>query len=109
MFLYLQVKNQLHNRLQELQPLPELLKNTELRLHDTEDKLMSSERNNTENKRIISELSAKVLLYSFENIVGGQENAVRIIFVAFVEDNASISSLWYFENYVSYFVQNRRK
>ena len=30
-------------------------------------------------------------------------------FVAFVEDNATMSSIRYFENYVSYFVQNRRK
>ena len=32
-----------------------------------------------------------------------------IIFVAFVKDNATMSSIWYFENHVSYFVQNRRK
>ena len=25
-------------------------------------------------------------------------------FVAFVEDNATMSSIWYFENHVSYFV-----
>ena len=31
------------------------------------------------------------------------------VFVAFVEDNATMSSIWYFENHVSYFVQNRRK
>ena len=31
------------------------------------------------------------------------------IFVAFVEDNATISSIPYFENHASYFVQNRRK
>ena len=33
----------------------------------------------------------------------------NIIFVAFVEDNAAMSSIRYFENHVSYFVQNRRK
>ena len=32
-----------------------------------------------------------------------------IIFVVFVEDNAIISLILYFENRVSYFVQNRRK
>ena len=32
-----------------------------------------------------------------------------ILFVAFVEDNATMSSIRYFENHVSYFVQNRRK
>ena len=31
------------------------------------------------------------------------------VFVAFVEDNATMSSVRYFENHVSYFVQNRRK
>ena len=30
-------------------------------------------------------------------------------FVAYVEDKATMSSIWYFENYVSYFVQNQRK
>ena len=32
-----------------------------------------------------------------------------VIFVAFVEDNATMSSIRYSENCVSYFVQNRRK
>ena len=31
------------------------------------------------------------------------------IFVAFVEDNATMSSIRYFENHVSYFVQNQWK
>ena len=31
------------------------------------------------------------------------------VFVTFVEDNATKSSIRYFENNVSYFVQNRRK
>ena len=35
--------------------------------------------------------------------------AVCFLFVAFVEDNATISSIRYFENLDSYFVQNRRK
>ena len=30
-------------------------------------------------------------------------------FVAFDEDNATMSSIRYFENHISYFVQNRRK
>ena len=30
-------------------------------------------------------------------------------FVAFFEDNATMNSITYFENHVSYFVQNRRK
>ena len=31
------------------------------------------------------------------------------IFLVIVEDNATMSSIRYFENHVSYFVQNRRK
>ena len=31
------------------------------------------------------------------------------IFVTFVKDNATMSSVRYFENHVSYLVQNRRK
>ena len=31
------------------------------------------------------------------------------LFVAFVEDNATMSSIRYFENHASYLVQNRRK
>ena len=34
---------------------------------------------------------------------------VRLIFVAFVEDNATMCSIGYFENHVSYFVQNLKK
>ena len=30
-------------------------------------------------------------------------------FFAFFEDNATMSSIWYFENHASHFVQNRRK
>ena len=33
----------------------------------------------------------------------------NFVFVAFVQDNATMSSIWYFENHASYFVQNRRK
>ena len=33
----------------------------------------------------------------------------HLLFLAFVEDNATMSSLRCFENHVSYFVQNRRK
>ena len=32
-----------------------------------------------------------------------------LVFVAFVEDNATMSSTRYFENHALYFVQNRRK
>lgn len=60
MDLFFQVKTQLQDRLQELQPLPEMLKNTELRLHESEDSLRASERRNAENNKLISELQAKV-------------------------------------------------
>ena len=33
----------------------------------------------------------------------------KAVFVAFVEDNATMSSIRYFKNHVSYFVQSRRK
>ena len=33
----------------------------------------------------------------------------RLVFVAFVKDNATMSSIRYFENHVSYFVQNQMK
>ena len=41
--------------------------------------------------------------------VSGSAIARYSVFVAFVEDNATMSSIPYFENNVSYFVQNRRK
>ena len=36
-------------------------------------------------------------------------SVTALVFVAFVEDNATMSSIRYFENHASYFVQNRRK
>ena len=39
----------------------------------------------------------------------GESSTIILIFVAFVEDNATTSSIRYFENHVLYFVQNRRK
>ena len=51
-----------------------------------------------------SNLSTKVCIYRLLNVLG----ILRYI-VAFVEDNANMSSMWYFENHVSYFVQNRTK
>ena len=49
---------------------------------------------------------------TFENTVEKGEIVTSkqfLLFVAFVEDNATMSSIWYFENRVSYFVQNQRK
>ena len=34
---------------------------------------------------------------------------IEIVFVVFVDDNATMSSIWYFENHATYFVQNRGK
>ena len=42
-----------------------------------------------------------------ENNFGKKENPP--FFVACVEDNATMSLIRYFENHVSYFVQNQRK
>ena len=55
-----QVKARLHQRLQELEPLPELLRTTELRLHEANEKLLQYERRNSENTKLIAELTAKV-------------------------------------------------
>ncbi|XP_052789752.1 outer dense fiber protein 2-like isoform X4 [Mya arenaria] len=57
---YTQVKSQLQDRLQELQPLPEMLKNTELKLHESEEQLRSSERRSSENAQMVAELNLKV-------------------------------------------------
>ncbi|KAK7491643.1 hypothetical protein BaRGS_00017096 [Batillaria attramentaria] len=53
------VKARLHQRLQELEPLPELLRTTELRLHEANEKLLQYERRNSENTKLIAELTAK--------------------------------------------------
>lgn len=50
----------LHQRLQELEPLPELLRTTELHLHEANEKLLQYERRNTENTKLIAELTVKV-------------------------------------------------
>ncbi|XP_060071195.1 outer dense fiber protein 2-like isoform X2 [Ylistrum balloti] len=55
-----QVKARLHNRLQELEPLPDMLKSTELKLHDANERIIMYERKNTENTKLITELTAKV-------------------------------------------------
>ncbi|KAL8602079.1 hypothetical protein ACOMHN_007349 [Nucella lapillus] len=54
------VKARLHQRLQELEPLPELLRTTELRLHEANEKLLQYERRNSDNTKLIAELTAKV-------------------------------------------------
>ncbi|RUS87173.1 hypothetical protein EGW08_005013 [Elysia chlorotica] len=54
------VKQRLHQRLQELEPLPELLRATELRLHEANEKLLSYERRNLEQNKMVAELTAKL-------------------------------------------------
>ncbi|CAL1546940.1 unnamed protein product [Lymnaea stagnalis] len=58
------VKQRLHQRLQELEPLPELLRATELRLHDANEKIQTYERRNSDSMKIISELTAKLEFHS---------------------------------------------
>ncbi|KAH9498966.1 Outer dense fiber protein 2 [Bulinus truncatus] len=58
------VKQRLHQRLQELEPLPEMLRATELKLHDTNEKLLSYEARHADNMRIIAELTAKLEFHS---------------------------------------------
>lgn len=55
-----QVKGRLQTRLAELEPIPELLQATELRLQDTSERLQRSERRSTDSTRLIAELTAKV-------------------------------------------------
>ena len=48
-------------------------------------------------------------LWGIEKMLVGDIFFFLTIFVAFVEDNATVSSILYFKNQGSYFVQNRRK
>ena len=57
---FFQVKQRLHQRLQELEPLPELLRATELRLHEANEKLVTYERRSLEQNKMVAELTAKV-------------------------------------------------
>ena len=56
------MKSRLQARLQELEPIPELLKSTELKLQDASEQLLAYERKNTENTKLIAELSSKVCM-----------------------------------------------
>lgn len=53
------VRSRLQQRLNELEPLPELLKNTELKLHDALSKIKKYETEIAENKKYINELRSK--------------------------------------------------
>ncbi|XP_076093788.1 outer dense fiber protein 2-like isoform X2 [Mytilus galloprovincialis] len=54
------VKVRLHQRLQELEPLPEMLKSSELRLYESQERMNIYEKKNGESTKLISELTAKV-------------------------------------------------
>ncbi|KAK3088919.1 hypothetical protein FSP39_025477 [Pinctada imbricata] len=54
------VKVRLHQRLQELEPLPDMLKSTELRLFESQERMLAYEKKNVENTKLIAELTAKV-------------------------------------------------
>lgn len=54
------VKMRLHQRLQELEPLPELLKCSELKFQDAAEQLKMFEHKNVECTKLLSELTAKV-------------------------------------------------
>ena len=58
--LSLKVKVRLHQRLQELEPLPDMLKSTELKLFESQERMLLYEKKNTENTKLIAELTAKV-------------------------------------------------
>nr|CAB3264551.1 outer dense fiber protein 2-like [Phallusia mammillata] len=53
------VREQMLDRMRDLQPLPELLKETEMKLQDTQDKLHVFEQRSAEQTRIIAELTNK--------------------------------------------------
>lgn len=58
--LMTQVRQRLEDRLGELEPLPELLKSTELRLHDAHEKLLAYDRKYDDKTQVIADLTAKV-------------------------------------------------
>ncbi|KAI8779054.1 outer dense fiber protein 2 isoform X2, partial [Biomphalaria glabrata] len=58
------VKIRLHQRLQELEPLPEMLRATELKLHEANEKLSSFESRHADSMRIIADLTAKLEFHS---------------------------------------------
>lgn len=55
-----QVRQRLEDRLGELEPLPELLKSTELKLHEANERLAACDRNCEDKALLLAEYSAKV-------------------------------------------------
>jgi len=62
-----QVRSRLQERLNELEPLPELLKNTELKLHESVSKMKQLERENSDLKKVINELKNEFEIIQSEN------------------------------------------
>lgn len=56
-----QVRRQLLGRLRELEPLPEVLKRSELQLREAQEQAHAQERRNTEQNGALSELRNKVM------------------------------------------------
>ena len=55
-----QVKSRLQVRLQELEPIPEMLRSTELQLQEATEKLHCHEARNKESSSLMEELTTKV-------------------------------------------------
>ncbi|XP_067941225.1 outer dense fiber protein 2-like [Watersipora subatra] len=60
------VRQRLEDRLSELEPLPELLKSTELRLHEANERLIAASKNSEERADQLAEYTAKVERHSIE-------------------------------------------
>ncbi len=71
------VRSKLQQRLNELEPLPELLKNTELKLHEALKKQKEYESHNGEQERVISNLNVKI--ERLETLIADKENALNNI------------------------------
>jgi len=57
------VKHQLQSQLRELEPLPELLRSSELRLQQTTEQLEQFKQLHDHDMRLINDLTAKVMMY----------------------------------------------
>ena len=69
------VRTKLQQRLNDLEPLPELLKNTELKLHEALKKQKDNETHNIEQEKVINSLNAKI--EKLENLISEKENALN--------------------------------
>ncbi|XP_065830108.1 outer dense fiber protein 2-like isoform X2 [Oscarella lobularis] len=80
------VRLQLQQRASELEPLPELLKASELRLQDAQDRLSSYEKKMADHTQLIGELTAKVESQS------QQLDSWRDKWHSLLEENRTLSS-----------------